>query len=115
MEQFIITRDWIFDNRTKRGAWTKEQINALGLRWPAKAGWIDEIVDTPISSHDARRFEEGANKSKKQNNKQVRSRMTIDSCIEYLFKNVKSINHQQLVRLRNVESKYLDITKRNFK
>jgi len=109
MEQFIITRDWIFDNRTKRGAWTKEQINALGIKWPATSGWINEIVDTAISSHNSRLFEEGANK---KSNSEKPAKMTIDKCIEYLFKNVNRIDARQIVRLRNVESKYLDLNKR---
>ncbi len=105
MEQFIITKDWIFNNRTKRGAWTKEQIEALGLKWPATHGWIDDLVGEAISSHDARTFEEGKGKFKKSS-KPVEP--NIDKYIEYLFKNAHKLSPKQVVRLRNVESKYKD-------
>lgn len=110
METFIITRNWIFDNRTKGGAWNKKQLAEIGIKWPATQGWIDEIVDTAISSHAARNFEDYAKTSKKS--KPVNNQKTIDSCIEFLFKNAGKMNHHQLVRLRNVESKYLDLAKR---
>ena len=108
METFVITRNWIFDNRTPRGAWTKEQINALGIKWPATSGWIDSIIDTSISSHNARLFEEGKIKKPKEVKPHI---LTIDKCIEYLFKNVNRIDARQMVRIRNVESKYLDLRK----
>ncbi len=112
MEQFVITKDWIFNNRTKRGAWTKEQINAIGLKWPATSGWVDSVVGLAISSHDARRFEEGSTKTKKAANKEAKSKMSIDSSIEFLFKKAQKLDQNQLVRLRNVESKYLDKARR---
>ena len=107
MEQFIITKDWIFNNRTERGAWTKKQINALGLKWPATSGWIDDLVGEAISSHDARIFEESKVKVKKVNTKA----MTKEKCIEYLFKNAHKLNSADMVRLMNVRSKYLDLCK----
>ena len=105
MEQFIITKEWIMNNRTKRGAWTKKQIEALGLKWPATQGWINDLVGDVISSHDARSFEEGKDKIKKAK-KPVQP--NIDKYIEYLFKNAHKLSPQQIVRLRNVESKYKD-------
>ena len=105
MEQFIITKEWIFNNRTKRGAWTKNQIEALGLKWPVTQGWIDELVGEAISSHDARIFEEGKDKFKKDSKP---AQPDIDKYIAYLFKNAHKLSPQQIVRLRNVESKYKD-------
>jgi len=105
MEQFIITREWIFNNRTERGAWTKKQIEALGLKWPTTSGWIDELVGEAISSHNARIFEESAKiilVKKKENS------LTADKCIAYLFKNVDRLSSADMVRLMNVRSKYLD-------
>lgn len=56
---YQVTRNWIFDNRTTRGAWTRCQIEALGLDWPATAGWIDEIDGELILASQARDFELG--------------------------------------------------------
>ena len=110
METFIITRNWIFDNRTERGAWNKKQLNSIGIKWPAKQGWIDEITGTEISSHNARNFEEYAKVAK--NKKPATNTKTIDSCIQFLFNNVGKMDPRQLVLLRNIESKYLDLSKR---
>ena len=112
MEEFIITRDWIFNNRTKRGAWTKKQINALGLKWPATSGWIDELEGTAISSHNARTFEEG---SKSLKIKAKSNQLNVSKCIEYLFKNVNKLNSADMVKLMNVRSKYLDLCKSKIK
>jgi len=107
-EQFIITRDWIFNNRTERGAWTKKQITALGLKWPATSGWIDELVGEAISSHNARLFEEGSSKSKV---KIKHKELTINKCIEYLFTNAHKLKSTQLMEIRNIEKKYLKLLK----
>lgn len=58
MDLFIVTRDWIFKNKTTKGGWNKPQIEALGLTWPPKEGWIDRLDGTTISSSSARQFEE---------------------------------------------------------
>ena len=108
MEQFIITRDWIFNNRTKRGAWTKAQLNALGLKWPARSGWIDELVGEAITSHNARIFEEAAGKTK--NNKKHQE-LSVGKCIAYLFTNAHKLKSTQLIELRNIEKKYLKLLK----
>ena len=52
-----VTRSYIMANRTNRGAWTRSQIEALGVEWPPRQGWIDRIVGTEISAEAARRFE----------------------------------------------------------
>ena len=56
---FKVTRDWIIDNKTPAGAWTRYQIQALGLHWPPASGWIDEIEESLITSFQAREFEAG--------------------------------------------------------
>ena len=56
---FKVTRDWIFDNRTRRGAWTRHQIQALGLTWPATSGWIEKLDGELITALQAREFEAG--------------------------------------------------------
>ena len=45
------------DNRTDRGAWTKPQIEALGIDWPPRKGWIDRVVGEELSERSKCEFE----------------------------------------------------------
>ena len=44
-----LTREYIMKHRTARGAWTRAQIEALGLEWPPLQGWIDSVVGQNIT------------------------------------------------------------------
>ena len=57
----IITRQWIMDNRTKAGAWTKVQLNALGVSWPASKGWMQMVEGNLLTDELAERFVNGKN------------------------------------------------------
>ena len=58
-EPFIITDDWLMNHSTKKKAWTKEQLKALGIPWPPKKKWKKRIIGTAISKEDKTRFEIG--------------------------------------------------------
>lgn len=53
-----LTREYIMKHRTVRGAWTRAQIEALGLEWPPLQGWIDSVVGQHITEAQARQFEQ---------------------------------------------------------
>ena len=53
----IATRGYIFKHRTPNGAWTKSQIEALGLDWPPITGWIDLVSGTELSAEQQKEFE----------------------------------------------------------
>ena len=36
-------------HRTTKGSWTRLQIEALGIDWPPKKGWIDRVVGNDLS------------------------------------------------------------------
>jgi len=52
-----VTYDYLDKHRTARGAWTKDQILALGLEWPLRSGWKAEVVGRQITIPQAQRFE----------------------------------------------------------
>lgn len=54
-----ITREWIMANRTDRGAWTRAQIEALGIQYPPSSGWIARLTGTAISDEKSQAFVEG--------------------------------------------------------
>lgn len=52
-----ITRQYIMDHRTERGSWTRPQIEALGIKWPPRKGWINEVVGKELSEDKRKAFE----------------------------------------------------------
>lgn len=57
--EFIITKDWLIANSTKRGGYTKAQIKAVGLKYPLLSGWMNELIDKKITTRQASDFEDG--------------------------------------------------------
>jgi hypothetical protein len=55
-----ITRDWLMQHRTVRGAWTRNQLEAIGLRWPPHRGWIGLVSGQTITPEQQQRFEADA-------------------------------------------------------
>jgi len=53
----IVTRDWIMDNRSVRGGWTKDQLSAIGISWPPPKGWLGFAVGGIITKSAQHRFE----------------------------------------------------------
>ena len=104
-EQFIITKEWIDINKTVNGGYTRLQAQALGLTWPLTKGWKRNIVGATITLEQKVTVE--FFKSAKPNKKQVKSVMTIDSCIAYLMKNVEAINEKQASYIKLIANVYL--------
>ena len=52
-----ITRDWIMQHRTARGAWTRKQLEAIGVRWPPQRGWVGLSSGQEITADQQARFE----------------------------------------------------------
>lgn len=58
----VITKQWLLDNRTKRGSWTKIQANILDLDYPLKKGWMQLVIGREISKEKSILFEQGKDK-----------------------------------------------------
>lgn len=52
-----ITRKYIMQHRTEKGAWTRPQIEALGIDWPPTKGWIDRVIGKELSDDKRKAFE----------------------------------------------------------
>jgi len=72
MDLFVITKDWIHENKTTRGGWNKPQIECLGLTWPPREGWIDLLEGVPIRASEANQFEKLRTYKKKGKNRHHR-------------------------------------------
>ena len=40
----IITEEWIVKNKTPNGGYNRKQFEILGIQYPPKKGWKDEII-----------------------------------------------------------------------
>ena len=94
-EPVMITREYIMKHRTKRGAWTRVQILALGIEWPPTQGWIDEIVGNVLSPERAKEFETGKN----TNAKKARRLPNLEDAIKVIQKHQDKLDHLQLAKL----------------
>jgi len=52
-----LTRDYIMRHRTDRKAWTRSQLEAIGVEWPPTTGWVDRAVGREITREQQRIFE----------------------------------------------------------
>lgn len=101
MEQFIITKEWLQNNKTVRGGYTKAQAEILLQTWPLKKGWQNKVIGKKIWIEMKNRFES----LKAPNKKQVREVLTIDNCIAYLRKNKGKLTTGDRVLLMTIMSK----------
>lgn len=57
MTDFTITAEWIEKFKTPRGAWTRSQIEAVGVDWPPIHGWLRRIIGREITGGNRLIFE----------------------------------------------------------
>lgn len=51
-----VTKEFIMNNRTRNGAWTRAQVQALGIKWPPRHGWHNKLIGTEITEEQASQF-----------------------------------------------------------
>lgn len=57
IKEMEITKNWLLSNRTKNGAWTKRQLQVLGIEWPPKKGWQKVVIGENITEQEKSMFE----------------------------------------------------------
>lgn len=62
---FKITAEWIHQFRSRSGGWNKPQLQAIGVSWPPRSGWIREVEGTEIPEVQRIRFERLQGKTRK--------------------------------------------------
>lgn len=53
----LITKEWLERNKTKRGGYTKRQLEILAVDWPPEKGWASQVAGKEISDDGVREFE----------------------------------------------------------
>ena len=51
-----LTREFIMEHRTRRGGWTKAQLQVIGVEWPPRNGWIGRACGRNITPDQADMF-----------------------------------------------------------
>ena len=72
-----VTKEWLDLNRSGNGAWTKAQMEALGVNWPPQKGWRKKVVGTMIT-------DEAAHKLESERGKNATARWTLKRAIELI-------------------------------
>jgi hypothetical protein len=54
---FTITAEWLEQNKTSAGAYSKQQLKVLGIEWPPRKGWQKRVIGTEIRDTQSLRFE----------------------------------------------------------
>ncbi len=60
-----IDKKFLMENRTINGAWTRAQIEVLGIKYPPRKGWHYALIGKKISDETAELFKEYRFKYKK--------------------------------------------------
>ena len=58
-----ITKEWLNAHSTERGGYTKSQITAIGVPWPAPKNWKRDVIGREVSLESAKIFEKKAERS----------------------------------------------------
>ena len=54
---FTICEAWLIEHQSKAGAWTADQLAAIGVAWPPAHGWKRNAVGRIITDTQKARFE----------------------------------------------------------
>ena len=97
-----LTANYINSHRTAKGAFTRKQIEALGLDWPPVKGWIQRLVGTEISDKNAEIFENG--RTVYNSGKGNPTPSQLQSNVNFICKNIDCLTMEQLEQLKSAIS-----------
>lgn len=61
----LITKEFLLNNRTDKGAWNKKQLEILGIPWPPVNGWHSKVIGKYLSTDQVKDFIKNKSKDKK--------------------------------------------------
>ena len=89
-----ITKRFLLDNRTKSGAWTKEQFRIIGMKWPPKQNWMSLVKDKELTGAETAEFIRAKEKPTK-------SKSTLQKAYLCILDNIKELSAGQREMLIN--------------
>jgi hypothetical protein len=80
-----ITDQWLMDNRTRAGAWTKAQLALIGVDWPPIHGWKQKVIGQVISENTANEFVSAVDLRSKRTQKKDAKKQRISDELDRLI------------------------------
>jgi 5-methylcytosine-specific restriction endonuclease McrA len=77
----IVTKEYVNNNKTKNGAWSRKQLVAIGVGWPPYKGWKQRVVGSVITDDKAAIFE---GRAKKEN--EILNSVSVDDGKDWSWK-----------------------------
>lgn len=103
MKKHTVTRGWINRYRTQKNAFTRAQIEALGLDWGnLQKGWISRLEGTQITIDQARAFEQGRTISASQLRSIKKRSAPVFDAIKAAKDLFDSVNDKELFVIRDM-------------
>ncbi|MDC0637477.1 hypothetical protein OAP25_02130 [Flavobacteriaceae bacterium] len=89
-----LTKQFLLDNRTKSGAWTREQLRIIGVNWPPVKGWQSLVAGKELTGAEVAEFIRAKDKP-------GMSKTSLEKCYLGVMKGIKRLSKGQLVMLRD--------------
>lgn len=83
-----ITEAFLEKHKTKRGAYTKAQMELIGVSWPPKKGWKEKVIGRELTKEQEREFIKAKNR-KSVKNKVVKEKKA-PGIIEFEINHIKN-------------------------
>tara|TARA_Y100000590_G_scaffold46284_1_gene49099 strand:+ start:1867 stop:2217 length:351 start_codon:yes stop_codon:yes gene_type:complete len=107
----IITKDYINKNRTEAGAWTRDQLKAIGVSWPPERGWQKLVEGKEITEEERKRFENPvyAKKKRKRNPEDAEAKKKLRQANRVInIINDVEFDKDNLLRIKHIINDQLD-------
>lgn len=101
----IVTRDFIENNRTEKGGFTKRQLEILGVRWPPPAGWNRKAVGMELSPEQAEEFCTTARVPRHQKNATLDELVAADRTTKDRVKEAAVLSLVEVDKSKNVKTR----------
>ena len=89
-----LTKKFLLDHRTKKGAWTKEQFRIIGMTWPPKQNWMSLVKGKELTGAEVAEFIRAKDVSAK-------GLSTLEKCYLSVLDGLKELSKGQMIILRD--------------
>ncbi len=95
-----VTYQWLKDNATLNGSWTRAQLNVLGIEWPPAKGWQERVWGKELNDREVEQFKAARFKKGKSD---------IHAIYGDLIKRLDELPEMELIILRDKLNKIIEV------
>lgn len=89
-----VTNEFLDENKTARGAWTRAQTDALGIDWPLAHGWKAQVIGKTITDAQAETFIRGSGVFRPRTVRKERKRIRREGRIEAIQRELAELRER---------------------